>query len=605
MIYLSTNFFCIGGASVVVVNDNQEYLLSNYLEIFEDVSARYTIDDVSDSAFAQNFLLNTADYRFAENGTSAYWIRVYIKNLSPRQKKWVFEVLSLQTQDFKLFVPDENNMLRLFQTGENFDFDRREYLVQNFVFNLPDKRNEVYPIYIRVQTNNEASFEYKIRSQEYYIHYATEEYYFLGIFYGILFFLAVYNILLFFTSREKTYLFYILYILICILISFTGDGLGFEYIWPHHPWVNKLVSRFSLWFSFLIAFVLYAKYFIEFGNGFSKFNIFLAGSIAGYVFLEISQLVPETVIIFFYLLPFLLIYAFAIHAFLKGTMANRYFILGQTFLLASMIITRLSWYGFIDSNIFTVYSFNFGVVAEGVVFSYAFVDKYNHYKKEKEKAQILIINQLEENQILQTKVNHELEEKVKERTVLLEKEKEKLNEANAKLEVLMAEVNQVNSRLDYDNWQLNKKVTEETKARILAEEVSYTAFQKIFPNEFSCLKYLEELKWPNEYKCRKCGNSKFTPLRKLLSRRCSKCSFIESVTNTTLFHALKFPINKAFYIVYHCSFASDKMTIDELSEVLELRRNTVWQFKKRVVERLDKLPKATRNKKKWESIFLD
>jgi hypothetical protein len=47
------------------------------------------------------------------------------------------------------------------------------------------------------------------------------------------------------------------------------------------------------------------------------------------------------------------------------------------------------------------------------------------------------------------------------------------------------------------------------------------------------------------------------------------------------------------------------MTIDELSEVLELRRNTVWQFKKRVVERLDKLPKSTRNKKKWESIFLD
>jgi hypothetical protein len=196
--------------------------------------------------------------------------------------------------------------------------------------------------------------------------------------------------------------------------------------------------------------------------------------------------------------------------------------------------------------------------------------------------------------------------KVLERTNQLQQEKQKLNEANEKLEVLMAEVNKTNSKLDFDNWHLNKKVNEVTFARIRAQEVSFEEFTKVFPTEFSCFSFLEKLKWEDGYHCLKCGNDKYTRLPKLLSRRCSRCLYIESVTNSTVFHALKFPINKAFYIVYHCSFSEGKITLDELSSMLDLRRNTCWNFKKKVMERLKYYSMQNKHQtNKWEFIMLD
>jgi two-component system, sensor histidine kinase LadS len=246
------------------------------------------------------------------------------------------------------------------------------------------------------------------------------------------------------------------------------------------------------------------------------------------------------------------------------------------------------------------------VVLEAIIFSYAFIDKYNITKLEKEKARQDVIDQLEENKVLQTKVNRELEIKVQERTLQLQQEKEKLNNANEKLEVLMAEVNKMNSKLDFDNWHLNKKVNEVTIARIRAQEVSFEEFTKVFPTEFSCFSFLEKLKWENGYHCLKCGNDKYTRLPKLLSRRCSKCLYIESVTTATIFHSLKFPITKAFYIIYHCSFSEGKTTLDELSSMLDLRRNTCWNFKKKVMERLaDYSSKDKNQNSKWEFIMID
>ncbi len=595
----------VAGASTLVTirDEQQEYDLTANLEIFEDVGQKLTIEEVSSPAFAQRFNLNRAKYPHAAHPESAYWIRINILNRSER--KWVLEVLSLQTQDLQLYIPTRTNQFQRYQTGQHFRFDHRVYAVKNFLFDIPDRQQEVYPLYIRVVSDNGVSFEYKIRTQTYFTHYTTGEYYFLGLFYGFLLFLVMYMFLLFITSGEKAYLYYILYLLSCLLLSLEGDGLGFQYLWPHFPQVNTFVSSYWSSFLFLLAYLLYAFHFMELKHIFPRLHLLLISLVVLYLGTEMSRWFPGMITTCIYLLPFVLLYGVAIDTYRKGAKANLYFIIGHTFLLISIFITRSSWSGFFDSTIFTVYSFNYAVIIEAILFSYAFIYKYKLIKKDKEQAQQEIINQLNENKVLQTKVNRELEQKVAERTGLLEQEKEKLREANEQLEIWMAEVNRINSKLDYDNWQLNKKVGLEKKARIMAEEVSYQEFQAIFPNEFSCLQYLEELKWGKAYKCRRCENTKYISLKKLLSRRCSKCAYIESVTAATLFHSIKFPLHKAFYIVYHCSFSTNKMTIDELASLLDLSRNTCWSFKKKVVERMLSIQKTHRDTKKWEVLILE
>ncbi|HEY8401810.1 MAG TPA: 7TM diverse intracellular signaling domain-containing protein [Cytophagaceae bacterium] len=601
-------FYLAGSASIakpIFIKDGQDdYKLNDYLNIFVDTEKKYSIEDVSTPSFQHNFIENTQPYRYAEHPDYAYWIKIDVVNNTTKRKNWVLEVLSLHTQDLEVYLP-ENNGFKKYKTGQNYTFDSRDYLVKNFAFDIYPEKGTTYPIFIRVNSNNGASFEYKIRSQQYFSFYSTKEYLFLGIYYGILFFLIVYNLFLSVVTKNKSYLYYIIYLAMCVLLTFEADGLGFEFVWPNLPGLNYHMTIYIASSLFLISFLAYAINFLDLKRYYPQQVKWLYGITIVYFFIAFVIRLPELISTFYYLVPFAHIYFLAIKGFRKGNKAYRYFIVGQSFLLVSLFVTRCSWYGLLPPNILIVYSFNLSILIEGIVFTYAFVDKYNITKREEELAKQELIQQLEENKALQTKVNRELEQKVAERTRQLQEESTKLVEANQKLEQLMAELNTLNSKLDYDNWYLNKQISEEKKARILSEEVSFEEFSKIFPNENACLKFLENLKWNNGYTCKKCNNNKFIPQNKLLGRRCTRCSYIESATTGTLFHAIKFPLDKAFYLLYYYSLKKQSLTLEELAELTGLSKNTCWNFRKRINERSAKREKINKDVNEWEALILD
>jgi predicted nucleic-acid-binding Zn-ribbon protein len=145
-------------------------------------------------------------------------------------------------------------------------------------------------------------------------------------------------------------------------------------------------------------------------------------------------------------------------------------------------------------------------------------------------------------------------------------------------------------------------VKEETRSRILQEKVPYEEYLQIYPSDHACLSFLEKIKWEEGYTCRKCGNLSYSKTDKNFARRCTKCKYTESVTAGTLFHGIKFPLNKAFYIVYDTYDEKSRSTIDKLSEKIDLRRVTVWMFRKKV---LDAYSKKTRHQDSgWESLIL-
>jgi ISXO2-like transposase domain/Transposase zinc-ribbon domain len=115
------------------------------------------------------------------------------------------------------------------------------------------------------------------------------------------------------------------------------------------------------------------------------------------------------------------------------------------------------------------------------------------------------------------------------------------------------------------------------------ESLSLFEFQEKFPDEEACLRYLSELKWASGYTCPRCGNIKYCQGGKPYSRQCTKCNHISSPTSGTLFHMVKFPLLKAFYIVYYVSTSKKGIASTELSRKLQLRQKTCWLFKQKVM----------------------
>ena len=109
-------------------------------------------------------------------------------------------------------------------------------------------------------------------------------------------------------------------------------------------------------------------------------------------------------------------------------------------------------------------------------------------------------------------------------------------------------------------------------------------FQEAFPDDISCIDYLSKLKWPDKYECRYCRHEKYCDTKTYGERRCTRCRKPESVTAHTLFHKVKFPLVKAFYIVYFVSTSKKGISAAELSRKLDLREKTCWSFKRKVMK---------------------
>jgi transposase-like protein len=113
--------------------------------------------------------------------------------------------------------------------------------------------------------------------------------------------------------------------------------------------------------------------------------------------------------------------------------------------------------------------------------------------------------------------------------------------------------------------------------------VSIFDFGNRFTCKEDCLNYLSDIKWPDGYKCRRCDHNKYCETARYGERRCTKCGSVESPTAHTLFHKVKFPLLKAFYIIFYLSTSTKGMSTYELARKLGMRQGVVWRFKRKVM----------------------
>jgi hypothetical protein len=119
-------------------------------------------------------------------------------------------------------------------------------------------------------------------------------------------------------------------------------------------------------------------------------------------------------------------------------------------------------------------------------------------------------------------------------------------------------------------------------AKIFNEGLSPEQLEEMFQNDEKCFEFLANLKWAEGFVCKKCGNTNSCPGKEPFSRRCTKCKSKESATNGTIFHGVKFPISKAFYIAYNVCKGKEDISSYEFGRRLSLRQMTCWNFKTKI-----------------------
>lgn len=116
-------------------------------------------------------------------------------------------------------------------------------------------------------------------------------------------------------------------------------------------------------------------------------------------------------------------------------------------------------------------------------------------------------------------------------------------------------------------------------------------FIKELPNDDACKAYLAKIKWQDGFICMKCGHTKGCE-KSGYKYQCYNCQHVESSTANTLFHKVKFGLQKAFCIVFEMSTSSKSVSSIQMGKRFDIRQGTAWYF-------MQKVRKAMRSSQKY------
>lgn len=107
-------------------------------------------------------------------------------------------------------------------------------------------------------------------------------------------------------------------------------------------------------------------------------------------------------------------------------------------------------------------------------------------------------------------------------------------------------------------------------------------FLRKFSDKDSCYSYLAHYKWKDGFICHFCNSTEEYNCGKLNHKRCKSCQKLISPTMNTLFHKVKFGIEKAFYVVLKMSGTTKGVSAEQLSKMIGVNRKTALLFQQKV-----------------------
>ncbi len=365
-----------------------------------------------------------------------YWFKFIISNTQAKQSR-VLEFAYPFFNQLDVYIPSLNGKYEKSIVGDHFPFAARPYKHKNFLFDLSFESGETKIIYAYLHCNGEAtSFPVKVWTKHDYLRNNYEEHLALGIYYGIILFVFFFSAFLWFIVKERYQLYYFLYIIGVAIFQFSLDGLAFEYLWPNNVWFANHVIPLSGSFTImaLILFVvsllktkihtpiihkiLMALLFVDVALFALSFlpNPFYSIGLMGLNFIA----VPINV----------LILISAIISYRMGINTAKYFLVAFSLLILGILAALFKNFGILPRVFLTEYSIQMGSAIELIMLSLALAENVKLLKAEKEEAQNLLFEELQEKSRMQELANIALEQKVIERTAEIQLQKEVIEEKN-------------------------------------------------------------------------------------------------------------------------------------------------------------------------------
>jgi transposase-like protein len=103
-----------------------------------------------------------------------------------------------------------------------------------------------------------------------------------------------------------------------------------------------------------------------------------------------------------------------------------------------------------------------------------------------------------------------------------------------------------------------------------------TQFRRRFPGDEACLHYLVETRWPEGFRCPRCGSPDACLLGTRRLWQCRSCRHQTSATAGTILHRSRLPLTAWFTAAYLMASLKPGISALQLSQQLDIHYETAW-----------------------------
>ena len=365
--------------------------LGEAIDVFEDVRGDASIADITSPALQGSFRRHDKAVLNAGYSRSVFWLRLdleYLPTSAEGRRSWLLELAYPPLDRLELYLDDGRGGFRLAErTGDALPFSNRQIKQNNYLFELDFQPNQARRIYLRLQSQGSIQAPLTLWSPTAYMEEQPGRIYVLGIIYGVLLGMLVYNLFIYLSVRDTSYLYYILYIASFGLYQVSVNGAGIEYFWPDSPWWANAATPFLVGATGLFG-CQFARSFLHTGEHSPWVDrglllLMAAGGAVMVLALTASYALSLRLATYLALAFSVQIFAAGIIAWLRGLRVARYFIIAWTAFLAGGVINTLMVLGYLPNVFLTMYASQIGSALEVGLLSLALADRINAMKEER------------------------------------------------------------------------------------------------------------------------------------------------------------------------------------------------------------------------------
>ena len=357
----------------------------------------YTFDEIKKKSEEGLFLPLEKDHSNFGFVNQLFWVKVMLKNQTKQSIQQILEFKSPSLDVIDIYELEGQIFTLKKELGDHRPHDKSSLMpTSNYEFTLLPLQEKIF--FIKITSASSMNIGMSVQNISDYYKSSFTQIKWFSFYFGAITIMLMYNFIVYLMTRNKSFLYYVLFHASHMVFSLALSGIAFQLFWSDTPVLNKYVI--PIFMSLTASFgLLFAIHFLNLKVLIPKLYLFLytwvwlnfALAFTPFIFGYGISIKMVSISNFFEVVMLFVIVSYL--SFFKKNINAFFYFIAWSFFLVGVATSHFSNIGLVPSSILTIFGFQIGSFFEALLLSIALAYYYSQLSEKHNKSKMMLMEQ--------------------------------------------------------------------------------------------------------------------------------------------------------------------------------------------------------------------